>query len=72
VNPVVAVFLGAVFLHEPVSTGLVAGAVLVLGAVVLTTRRGAEPADPTRAASPPADPGQDGARAPVPRLNAEG
>jgi len=39
VNPVVAVLLGSVFLGEPVSAGLVAGAVLILGAVLLTTTR---------------------------------
>jgi drug/metabolite transporter (DMT)-like permease len=39
VNPVVAVVLGSVFLGEPVSAGLVAGAILILGAVLLTTTR---------------------------------
>jgi drug/metabolite transporter (DMT)-like permease len=39
VNPVVAVLLGSLFLGEPVSAGLVAGAVLILGAVLLTTTR---------------------------------
>lgn len=45
VNPVVAVLLGSVFLGEPVSARLVAGAVLILGAVLLTTtrRRAARP-----------------------------
>jgi drug/metabolite transporter (DMT)-like permease len=37
VNPVVAVALGALFLGEPVSAGLVAGAALILLAVLLTT-----------------------------------
>lgn len=37
VNPVVAVALGALLLHEPVSLGLLAGAILILGAVLLTT-----------------------------------
>jgi len=39
VNPVVAVLLGSVFLGEPLSAGLVTGAVLILGAVLLTTTR---------------------------------
>lgn len=39
VNPVVAVSLGAFVLGEPLSLGLVGGAVLILFAVVLTTRR---------------------------------
>jgi drug/metabolite transporter (DMT)-like permease len=39
VNPVVAVTLGSVFLHEPVSPGLLAGAALIVAAVVLTTVR---------------------------------
>jgi len=39
VNPVVAVLLGSLFLGEPVSAGLVGGAVLILGAVLLTTTR---------------------------------
>ncbi|PYQ23707.1 MAG: EamA family transporter [Acidobacteria bacterium] len=39
VNPVVAVLLGSLFLGEPVSAGLVVGALLILGAVVLTTAR---------------------------------
>lgn len=38
VNPVIAVALGTVFLGEPVSAGLLAGAVLIVGAVVLITR----------------------------------
>jgi drug/metabolite transporter (DMT)-like permease len=37
VNPVVAVALGAIFLHEPLSPGLLGGAALILVAVVLTT-----------------------------------
>jgi drug/metabolite transporter (DMT)-like permease len=46
VNPVVAVLLGSLFLGEPVSAGLVLGAVLILGAVLLTTakRRAPKPA----------------------------
>jgi drug/metabolite transporter (DMT)-like permease len=49
VNPVVAVALGALFLKEPLSGGLVAGGALILAAVVVTTlsqrqpRRAAEP-----------------------------
>jgi drug/metabolite transporter (DMT)-like permease len=39
VNPVVAVLLGSLFLGEPVSAGLLAGAVLILGAVLLTTSK---------------------------------
>jgi drug/metabolite transporter (DMT)-like permease len=37
VNPVVAVALGAFLLHEPVSLGLLAGAAMILVAVLLTT-----------------------------------
>jgi drug/metabolite transporter (DMT)-like permease len=37
VNPVVAVTLGSVFLGEPLSAGIVGGAVLILLAVVLST-----------------------------------
>jgi drug/metabolite transporter (DMT)-like permease len=37
VNPVVAVALGSVFLGEPLSAGIVGGAVLILVAVVLST-----------------------------------
>src|SRR5438093_8946525 len=47
VNPVVAVLLGSLFLGEPVSAGLVAGAVLILGAVLLTTTR-RRPPQPAR------------------------
>jgi len=43
VNPVVAVLLGSLFLGEPVSAGLVLGAVLILGAVLLTTARRSTP-----------------------------
>ena len=49
VNPVVAVVLGSVFLGEPVSAGLVAGAVLILGAVLLTTTRRRVPPPPREA-----------------------
>ena len=44
VNPVVAVMLGSVFLGEPLSTGLVTGAALVLLAVLLSTTGRAAPA----------------------------
>jgi drug/metabolite transporter (DMT)-like permease len=46
VNPVVAVALGAMFLGEPVSAGLLAGGALILAAVLLATlrrRTGTEP-----------------------------
>lgn len=39
VNPVVAVALGHLILGEPVSAGLLGGAVLILGAVLLTSRQ---------------------------------
>ena len=39
VNPVVAVALGRIFLGEPLSAGVVGGAVLILMAVVLSTSR---------------------------------
>jgi drug/metabolite transporter (DMT)-like permease len=38
VNPVVAVFLGWLLLHEPLSAGTLAGAALIIVAVVVTTR----------------------------------
>jgi drug/metabolite transporter (DMT)-like permease len=41
VNPVVAVFLGALLLHEPLSAGTLTGAVLIVVAVVTTTHRAA-------------------------------
>jgi drug/metabolite transporter (DMT)-like permease len=37
VNPVVAVLLGSLLLHEPISAGLLAGGALILVAVVVTT-----------------------------------
>lgn len=47
VNPVVAVALGRIFLGEPLSPGIVAGAALILVAVVLSTsRRPASPSAP--------------------------
>lgn len=39
VNPVVAVTLGALFLGEPLTHALIAGGVLIVGAVVITTLR---------------------------------
>jgi drug/metabolite transporter (DMT)-like permease len=39
VNPAVAVLLGALLLREPLSTGLVAGGVLILVSVLVTTLR---------------------------------
>lgn len=54
VNPVVAVSLGAFVLGEPLSLGLVGGAVLILFAVVLTTRRPkSRPAPPPKVESAP-------------------
>ncbi len=44
VNPVVAVLLGAVILGEPITTTIVAGAVLVIVAVAFIVRRQAPPA----------------------------
>jgi drug/metabolite transporter (DMT)-like permease len=51
VNPVVAVALGALFLGEPLSAGIVGGAALILLAVVLSTTgrpAAAHPPDPLR------------------------
>jgi drug/metabolite transporter (DMT)-like permease len=56
VNPVVAVVLGAAFLGEPLSAGLLSGAVLILVAVVLTTMR-------KRSLRPAEQPPATGARA---------
>jgi drug/metabolite transporter (DMT)-like permease len=51
VNPVVAVALGAIFLGEPLSPGIVGGAVLILLAVLLSTSgRQAAPAAASEAA----------------------
>lgn len=44
VNPVVAVALGAVFLDEPLSKGVLLGGALILAAVVMTTLRPRRPA----------------------------
>jgi drug/metabolite transporter (DMT)-like permease len=49
VNPVVAVALGAFVLGEPVGASLLAGAGLILAAVLLTTRRAAARPAPERA-----------------------
>jgi drug/metabolite transporter (DMT)-like permease len=51
VNPIVAVTLGAIFLDEPLSTGMLAGGALIVAAVVLTTLRRA-PARPALVAVP--------------------
>jgi drug/metabolite transporter (DMT)-like permease len=51
VNPVVAVCLGSLFLGEPVSASLLAGAALILGAVVFTTTR-PRPAAQTSTSAP--------------------
>ncbi len=39
VNPVIAVLLGTLILNEPVTLGMLAGGVLIVGAVVLVVRR---------------------------------
>ena len=39
VNPVIAVLLGTLILNEPVTPGMLAGGVLIVGAVVLVVRR---------------------------------
>ncbi len=51
VNPIVAVFLGSVFLGEPLSAWLLAGGILILAAVVLTTLASRTPA-PSRSPDP--------------------
>jgi drug/metabolite transporter (DMT)-like permease len=53
VNPMVAVALGAAVLGEPLSAGLLAGAGLILVAVLLTTARGAPPTPPKPAVPAP-------------------
>jgi drug/metabolite transporter (DMT)-like permease len=53
VNPVVAVALGALFLGERLTPGLLAGGVLILVAVVLTTRSRPAPAAREAAAEAP-------------------
>jgi drug/metabolite transporter (DMT)-like permease len=52
VNPIVAVALGAIFLKEPLSTGMLAGGALIVAAVVLTTLR-RQPRAAARLAEPP-------------------
>ena len=61
VNPVVAVILGSVFLDEPISKVLLAGAALIVVAVVLTTVRppARRPAE-TQAAPALGDPAESG------------
>ena len=49
VNPVVAVILGRVFLKEPLTPGLLAGGVLILIAVLITTRARRSRPQPVRA-----------------------
>jgi drug/metabolite transporter (DMT)-like permease len=49
VNPVVAVFLGWIILKEPLSPGLLAGGVLILAAVLITTRARLSAPAPVRA-----------------------
>lgn len=49
VNPVVAVLLGRVFLKEPLTPGLLAGGVLILAAVLITTRARMARREPVRA-----------------------
>jgi drug/metabolite transporter (DMT)-like permease len=39
VNPVIAVLLGTLILNEPVTSGMLAGGVLIVGAVILVVRR---------------------------------
>ena len=53
VNPVVAVALGSAFLDEPLSPGLLAGAALIVAAVVLTTLRPRERTRPAPVAQTP-------------------
>jgi drug/metabolite transporter (DMT)-like permease len=54
VNPIVAVTLGALFLREPLSPGILAGGALVVAAVVLTTLRRQPRAEAPAVAEPPA------------------
>lgn len=57
VNPVIAVGLGTVFLDEPLSAGLVLGALLILSSVALITRARRPPAaSPPRTGAPAAEP----------------
>jgi len=55
VVPLLALILGAVFRQEPLTTGSVAGAALVLGGLVLGMRGGPSPAGARPPASLPAD-----------------
>jgi drug/metabolite transporter (DMT)-like permease len=66
VNPVVAVALGAAVLGETLSPGLVLGAVLILSAVVLGTRRSRRP-DPNRGDTDSGDAGRQRADGATPR-----
>jgi drug/metabolite transporter (DMT)-like permease len=57
VNPVVAVALGSLLLHEPLSGGVIAGGALILLAVLLsTTGRRQARAGPARAPQPATEP----------------
>jgi drug/metabolite transporter (DMT)-like permease len=47
VNPVVAVFLGWLIAHEPVTTSMLVAAVIIVGSVVLITTFGREGAKET-------------------------
>ena len=61
VNPMVAVTLGSAFLGEPLSAGIVGGAVLILLAVVLTTTNRAPAASGPAQRTPRPAPVPDGA-----------
>lgn len=50
VNPVVAVFLGTLFLAEPITPTMLAGAALILAAVAFIVQRSARESSATRAA----------------------
>ncbi|HUQ42317.1 MAG TPA: EamA family transporter [Candidatus Limnocylindrales bacterium] len=67
VNPVVAVFLGTLFLSEPITPTMIAGAALILAAVAFIVSRprsaaGTSPARPRSAGLPAADPERPAAR----------
>jgi drug/metabolite transporter (DMT)-like permease len=60
VNPVVAVILGRLILEEPLTPGLLSGGVLILAAVLITTRARRTRREPVRA-DPPAMPAAENA-----------
>lgn len=63
VNPVVAVFLGTLFLAEPITPTMIAGAALILAAVAFIVSR---TAGATRSSSPePASPSRSASRSPA-------